>query len=405
MLARVPDGKGSYPFRLVEIERGRPKAPIGATAYYLRFPENGKRKIVPVGSELMAAFAAFQNHELNFSRVREGLLPIHGPAGLIQDFKDHAEGRVRIADAVKTYMADLDASVRTKEKSKATWRAYKNAVEDFRDHCGVEYLDQVSGAVLKAHKLWLFENIEKRVRGKVHNTVAKRFRYLNAFFNVQGIQMVKSRSPRKGDTGLMEYGDFPREEKKDNVDKYSEDEVNAMLEVSDVDETDFIQLFLRTGCRDEEVAYMKWSDVDWKRKQIVVSEKTEYDWRPKDKEARTIPLEDGVLLKRLAARRERQRPASNLIFPNTLGQPDMHLIRRLHKIVAKAKEKGHEFEGDITLHKFRRTYASMMISHSDLQTVSALLGHSDIETTSRYLAPDQSKARKGTQTAFRSIGD
>ena len=401
----MPDGNGQYPFLPVIVEKGRPKSPDGATAYYLRFSENGKRKTIPVGSELTAAYSAFQNHELNFARIRQGLLPIHGSAGLVQDFKENAEGRVRIADAVKQYMADLDASVKTKEKSKATRRAYKNAIEDFRDQCGVEYLDEISGTILKAHKVWLFENIQKRVRGKVHNTVAKRFRYLNAFLNVQGIQMVKSRSPRKADMGLMDYRDFPREEKKDNVDKYSEDEVNSMLKVADVDEADFIQFLLRTGCRDEEVAFMQWTDVDWKRKQIVISEKPQYDWRPKDRESRSIPLEDGVLLKRLAARRERQRPANTLIFPNTLGQPDMHLIRRLHKIVAKAKEKGYEIEGDITLHKFRRTYASMMISHSDLQTVSSLLGHSDIETTSRYLAPDQSKARQGTRTAFSKVGD
>lgn len=403
LLARMPDGQGNYPFVPVPFKKGRPEAVEGATSYYLRYSQDGKRVVEPVGPNLAVAFSAFQNRDLNQARLRAGLLPIHGPAGLVQDFKEHADGRVRIADAVRKYMADLDASVKTKEKSKATWRAYKNAVEDFQDQCGVEYLDEVSGAILKAHKVWLFENIQKRIRGKIHNTVAKRFRYLNAFFNVQGIQMVKSRSPRKGEMGLMDWGDFPREEKKANVDKYSEQEINAMLEVADIDEADFIQLLLRTGCRDEEIAYMMWSDVDWRRKQIVVTEKPKYDWRPKDRESRTIPLEDGVLLKRLEARRKRQTPANDLLFPNTNGEPDMHLIRRLHKIVAKAKKKGHEFEGDITLHKFRRTYASMMISHSDLQTVSDLLGHSDIETTSRYLAPDQEKARVGTRTAFNGI--
>jgi integrase len=113
-------------------------------------------------------------------------------------------------------------------------------------------------------------------------------------------------------------------------------------------------------------------------------------------------LEDGVLLKRLTARRQRQTPGCDLVFPNTNGEPDQHLIRRLHKIAAKAVAKGFEFEGDITLHRFRRTYASMMISHCDLQTVSSLL---DIQTTARYLAPDQSKARVGSRTAFKGIGD
>jgi integrase len=405
LIARVPDGRGNYPFVPVPFKKGKPQPINNATSYYLRYSESGKRKVEPVGANLDAAFSAFQNRDLNQERIRKGLLPIHGPAGLVADFKEHASGRRSIAAAVTKYMADLDAAVKTGEKSKATWRAYKNAVEDFRDHCGVEYFDEVTRDVLVEHKVWLFQNIHKRVRGKKHNTVAKRFRYLNAFLNAQGIQMVKAKVPKKGDEGLMAWGDLPREEKKANIDRYSEEEIKAMLAVANEDEKDFIHLFLRTGCRDEEVAYMKWSDVDWKRRQIVVKEKPEWNWRPKDKEERLIPLEDGVLLKRLAARRTRQKPASNLIFPNTNGEPDMHLIRRLHKIVARARKKGAEFEGDITLHKFRRTYASMMIAHSDLQTVSELLGHSDIETTSRYLAPDREKARRGTRTAFSGIGD
>jgi integrase len=398
------NGKEYYPFVPVIIRKGRPQPVEGATSYALRYSESGKRKVEPVGTNLDVAFSAFQNRDLNHTRIRQGLLPIHD-AGVVSDLKESPEGRIRVSDSVAKYLIDLNASVKTGEKSPGTLRGYKNAVEDFRDQCGVEYLEEVTGEVLKAHKIWLFENIKKRVRGKKHNTVAKRFRYLGAFLNTQGIQMVKAKVPKKNDEGLMSWGDLPREEKKANIDKYSEAEVKAMLAVADVDEADFIQLFLRTGCRDEEVAFMKWGDVDWKRKQIVITEKPEYNWKPKDKESRTIPLEDGVLLKRLAARRNRQKPASELLFPNTLGEPDMHLIRRLHKIVAKAQENGAVFEGAITLHRFRRTYASMMIAHTDLQTVSALLGHSDIETTSRYLAPDQEKARKGTRTAFEGVGD
>ena len=111
-----------------------------------------------------------------------------------------------------------------------------------------------------------------------------------------------------------------------------------MLSVATLEEADLIHTFLRTGFRDEEVAYMLWTNVDWKRKQITIDEKPQYRWKPKDKERRVVPLEDRVLLTRLAARRKRQRPQSLLVFPNTLGGPDMHLIRKLHKVVAKMKK-------------------------------------------------------------------
>ncbi len=112
VLARVKDGN-AYPFLPVEIKRGRPIPVEGATGYYLRFTEHKKRKVEPVGVNLDLAFIAFQNRELNLTRRRLGLAPIHGPAGLVQDFKDHANNRVRISDTVKKYIEDLEASVET----------------------------------------------------------------------------------------------------------------------------------------------------------------------------------------------------------------------------------------------------------------------------------------------------
>jgi integrase len=398
LMARVRAPKGRYEFLPVPIKNGRPIEPDEATSYYLRYSQNGERRVEPVGPDLDRAFVAYQNRELNHTRVQMGLASI---AELAAPARDRS-GRTRISHAVAVYLQDLADTVKTGEKSKGTERGYKNAIEDFRDHCGVEFLEEVTGDVLRRYKVFMFDNIKKRVHGTKHNTVAKRFRFLNTFLNKWGIKMVKDRVPRKDDPGLMNYSDLPREQKKANTDKYSTEEIKAMLSMADVDEADLIHFFLRTGCRDEEAAYMEWKDIDWKRQQVIVREKPGV-WKPKDKEQRNIPVEDGVLLKRLEARKKRQEPPSHLVFPNTLGRPDMHLIRQLHKVVEKAQSRGLEIEGVPTLHRFRRTYASMMISHSDLQTVSALLGHSNIETTSRYLAKDESKARIGTRTAFEGL--
>jgi integrase len=393
---------GKYRRVPVEIKKGRPMPVEGTTAYYLRFSEDGYRKVEPVGAKLDTAFIAYQNRELNRARLQMSLPPIHGSAALLRDFKNNAANPVLVSDAVSKYLADLEVSVKIGEKSKRTWSGYKSAVEDFRDRCGVKFMNEITGEVLKKYKLWLFESIQKRGRGKTSNTVATRFRFLSAFFMRRGIRMYKTKSPSSDDKGLMDWSDFPRDMKKEYVNKYSEDEVNAMLSVADIDEADLIQTFLRTGCRDEEIVYLHWTDLDFKRHQIVISEKPKYGWRPKDREVRTIPLEDGVLLKRLVARKRRQSRVSHLVFPNTNGKPDQHLIRRLRKVAEKAEAKGFTFEGDVTLHRFRPTYASIMISHCDLQTVSLLLGHSHIQTTAAYLAADQTKARVGTRTAFKA---
>jgi integrase len=397
LLARVKV-RGRHDFFPVEIKNGRPVEPEGATSYYLRYTEKGKRKVEPVGPDLERAFVAYQNRELNQTRNQMGLSPISELAAPAKDRSGHTP----ISHAVALYLQDLADAVKTGEKSKGTEGGYKKAVEDFRDNCGVEFMEEITGDVLRRYKLHMFANIKKLAHGSKHNTVAKRFRALNTFFYKWGIKMVKSRVLRKDDTGLMNYSDVPREQKKPNTDKYSTEEIKAMLSVADVDEADVIHFFLRTGCRDGEVSHMEWKDIDWKHQQVLVREKPGV-WKPKDKEQRNIPVEDGVLLKRLEARKKRQEPVSRHVFPNTLGEPDLRLIRCLHKVVEKARAKGLEIEGVPTLHRFRRTYASMMISHSDLQTVSALLGHSNIETTSRYLAKDESKARIGTRTAFRGV--
>src|SRR6267154_1450973 len=399
LLARVkrPTAKIPYPFVPVEIKRGRPVTVENTMGYYLRYSQGGKRVVRPVGANIEQAFVSYQNKEMAFARTRDGLLPITP--------SEPAQGRVLIADAVTKYLKNLESAVLTGEKSKSTLTAYKNTVEDFRDYCGVHYMSEITEDILKGHKDWLFKNIKKRARGKKINTLVNRFRYLSVVLSKNGIQMSKAKNPKRDDNGLLDWNDIPKEPKEERAkpNKYSEDRVNALLDAADVDDADLIQTFLRTGCRDEEIVYLHWSDVHYKEQEIEISEKPKYGWRTKDREARTIPLEDGVLLKRLKAREQRQS-GSGLVFPNTNGEPDQHLIRRLHKVAEKARASGFKFKQDITLHRFRRTYASMMIAHCDLQTVSELLGHSDIETTARYLAADQTKARVGSRTAFKGIG-
>src|SRR5260370_3889103 len=200
---KVRGGRGFVP---VEIKNGKPVEPDEVYSYYLRYTEKGERKVEPVGPDLNRAFVAYQNRELSFTREHMGLAPI---TELAAPGNDKA-GRTRISHAVAVYLQDLADTVKTGERSKGTQRGYKNAVEDFRDNCGVEYLEDVTGDVLRRHKLYLFESIKKRVHGTKHNTVAKRFRFLNTFFNKWGIKMVRDNNPRKDDAGFMNYGDVPR---------------------------------------------------------------------------------------------------------------------------------------------------------------------------------------------------
>jgi integrase/recombinase XerD len=192
---------------------------------------------------------------------------------------------------------------------------------------------------------------------------------------------------------------------------YSDEQINAMLKVSTEDEKDLIKFLLQTGVRDKEAAHCEWSDIDGVN--LNLKDKPRYEWRLKDKENRSVPLSP-KLIARLKARRIRQekaaekegREASNLIFPNSLGNPDLALDNRLHKIVAKVKESGFAWEGEVTMHKFRKNYATFMHrAGCDMTTVRDLLGHSDTKTTELYVAIDASKAADVSRIAFQAFGD
>ena len=186
-----------------------------------------------------------------------------------------------------------------------------------------------------------------------------------------------------------------------------------MLSVATVDEADLIKFLLQTGIRDKEAAHAEWADLDGSN--LNLSDKPRFGFRLKDKENRTIPLSP-KLLARLKARKTRQereaktagQDAPTLIFPNSLNNPDLALDARIQKVVERAKAKGFDWnpKSEVTMHKFRKNYATFMHRHGcEVTTVAELLGHSDTKTTQLYIATDTSKAREVSKIAFAAFGD
>ena len=63
-------------FLPVEVRKNRPIEPeCEIYGYYLRYRQNGRRKVEPMGKDIAAAYAAYRNRELNHTRVRMGSSP------------------------------------------------------------------------------------------------------------------------------------------------------------------------------------------------------------------------------------------------------------------------------------------------------------------------------------------
>jgi integrase len=110
------------------------------------------------------------------------------------------------------------------------------------------------------------------------------------------------------------------------------------------------------------------------------------------------------LLNRLEKRKGRyEAKSSSLIFPNKNDKPNNHLLRVIQRL---AKEAG--VEGRIGMHKFRKTFATLVSREEGIEAARVLLGHEDIVTTQRYLAADEiapEQDRKVVKKRYAAFGD
>jgi integrase len=157
-------------------------------------------------------------------------------------------------------------------------------------------------------------------------------------------------------------------------------------------------LFAQTGMRRGEALGLRWSDIDWEGKCLVLSQamvmvegKRTFS-ETKDRELRTIPLTAELLcaLREHRVRQNEQRlklgdvwQDHDLVCPTEVGTPvnARNLYREYDALCQRAGVP------DISIHGIRHTVATLTIaSGQDLRTVADLLGHARTSTTSDIYA-------------------
>lgn len=280
--------------------------------------------------------------------------------------------RIRIASAIADYLAD----VRARRSAQAAERL-KQLLSDFRRSCHRNHLRAISRRDLIAYMAAL------RDRGLADRTIFNRMSTVLTFLRSFGAE------------GLLSRRDLPRYTQK-SVDAYGEAEIAQLLRTGSEKSRAICGFFLGTGCREQEVAYMTWNDVDLAQKIVRVTAKPHWNWRPKDCEERSVPIPEW-LVKKLA--QLKSESTSSLLFPNQLGRPEGHFLAKLKSLALRAglncghciNKPGQSCKDKPvcnrwSLHKFRRTFATMHHeSGVSARTLQAWLGHSNLETTLRYL--------------------
>ena len=191
---------------------------------------------------------------------------------------------------------------------------------------------------------------------------------------------------------------------------YSTEDISNLFSAMNAEEKARYMFFLHTGCREQEVMYACWEDIDFKQRKFHITGdgKQDVNFVPKNHEERWIPLTT-ELHDLLKTRKTQLR--GRWIFTNEDGNPEGHFLRKF-KAVAKLAglNCGHckttVMDGkyhlrkptEVTcktrpvcekhyLHRLRKTCATRWLrSGINLMDIRSWLGHKSLAVTQIYLA-------------------
>jgi integrase/recombinase XerD len=309
--------------------------------------------------------------------------------------------RVTIRRAVDAYLEQKSG------KAIKTVAQYRLTLNEFMQVIGskARFLDEVTENVLRSYKKYMFEE------GFAGKTIDTR---LNIVFFLLKKNGITARIPRDEMPTVEEEVAVP----------YREEELKTLFAGMDQEETVRYKFFLGTGCRDKEVTFATWADIDCDKKTYHIRRKEDVHFTPKSHESRTVPLPDSLI--GLLKVRRKKAPHDRWIFVNDEGRPDNHFLRKLKRIalhaglncgqcktqitlgrydkkrIVKVSCQNHPVCEHIYLHRLRKTCATRWHEAGvPIRTIQAWLGHKNLETTMIYLGvTDSEKLRDNINAAF-----
>jgi integrase len=277
-------------------------------------------------------------------------------------------------------------------RSPRTVSQYRRSLSEFEDAAKekrVKFIDEITEETLKHHVRFL------RERGFAGKTIDTRTTVVASFLKVNKLT---PRLARMNKPTVEEEPPTP----------YTKEELDSLFAAMTDDERIRFRFFLKTGCREQEVMYASWRDVDFTHKTYTVRKKPDVAFAPKNHESRVIPLRDDIVNELKAY--QKQNGDSRWLFPSKQGKPDGHLLRKLKLIALRAGLNcGHcrttitvgQYNGkkqvEVTckthpvcehffLHRFRKTCATRWESDGmRVRDIQVLLGHKNLEITQKNL--------------------
>jgi integrase len=260
-------------------------------------------------------------------------------------------------------------------------RAREANIFQFARLIGKPFVENYTTADMLRYKEYLYS------LGRQSDTVLNKLNVVVTWLKRNGLVSI---------TGLLP-GDERPERREPEGHPFTETEVKKMM-VKAGEGKLLLRLAYNSGMRKKEMAHAERLDIDPINKTIRVYPKPKYRWVPKTKRSvRSIPLGDN-LIRDLLARPE------GLLFPNTEGNPNIHLDRIFEAIGKSAGVQPPIDSNADWVHRWRDTTATRhleagIIRDRDLNRYMAWEGqggrHSPmLEHYARYAPFDSPEVRK-----------
>ncbi len=162
------------------------------------------------------------------------------------------------------------------------------------------------------------------------------------------------------------------------------EETVAQMRRDDEQLAELLRIACYSGLRRGEVVMLRWADVRWSDRVLVVQRALSdgVEVLPKSGRARYVPLADQTLaaFERLSRRGDFTH-GDDYVFVNAVGNRlDPSALRRRYVRVRDAAGLP-----PLRFHDLRHTAGSLLVRHMDPASVKDILGHADLATTERYL--------------------
>lgn len=320
----------------------------------------------------------------------------------IAEYEDRTNAnRVPVKVAVEAFL-ELK-----KSKAKKTVAAYSLHLGDFLESLPnkTRFVDEITAATLRGYK----DSME--AQGFAGKTIHNRLLTVLFLLKEHGIK------------NPLKWSDMPTIEDEPAV-AYTEDELKRLFAKMSDEESILYKFFLGSGCRDKEVTFAAWQDIDFVKGTFHIRRKEDVGFTPKSHESRTVPLPESLV--KLLRQRHKEPHHPRWIFTNTEGNPDNHFLRKLKILALHAGLNCGQCKTTLTrgsydrkrvlevtcsaepvcqhwyLHRLRKTCATRWQEHGiPVRTIQAWLGHKNLETTMIYLGvTDVEKLRTQINRAF-----